>query len=285
MHKTTKKMHKTTKKTHTTAKKRKHAALIRITARERNDDELPLALAYADRLEAEADLADALAGVEPATADYAHLEQVVPILGTIVYSGGVIISVDHAWTKAHDDEARRRGIMLAWQWVRPLHSPAAGTCSDFFAGTRDSGPLVHWSASDGCWRRCSSEGNYGENWACGGAWHTEQIKPNSARPEGAMQYGGQYVYQTFEACHPDLCQAIKDILNSQIRQDSARVAKATAKVEAARLRQNAATHRYRANCYRSQASLAGQETESASKAADEDELADMIEARAAEICI
>lgn len=279
------KTHKTTKKMHTTARQRKHASLIRITARERNDEELPLALAYADRLEAEADLEDALAGVEPTTADYAHLEQLVPILGLIVCSGGVVISVDHEWTKAHDDEAARRGIILAWLWVSQLYSPAAGTCSHFFAGTRVSGPLVHWSASDGYWRRCRVEGNEGENWACGRAQHTEHVKPNSACPEGAMPYGGLFVYPTFEACNPDLCQAIKDIFNSQIRQDSARVDKARAKVEAARLRQNAATHRYSANCYRRQASLPGQETESASKAAVEDELADMIEARAAEICI
>lgn len=281
-HKTT---HKTKKALHTTAKQRKHASLIRITASERNDEELPLALAYADRLEAEADLEDALAGVEPKTADYAHLEQIVPILGTIVYSGGVLISVDHEWSKVHDDEAKRRGIILDWLWVKPLHSPAAGTCAHFFAGTRVSGPLVHWSGSDGYWRRCRVEGNFGENGACGKALHTEQVKPNSACPEGAMPFGGQYVYQTFEACHPDLCQAIKDIFISQIRQDSARVAKAKAKVEAARLRQNAATHRHRANCYRRQASQPGQETESARNAANEDELADMIEANAAKICI
>ena len=60
--------------------KRKHAALIRITAGERNDEELTLTLAYADRLEAEAELDDALAGVEPTMADHADVEQVVPVL-------------------------------------------------------------------------------------------------------------------------------------------------------------------------------------------------------------
>lgn len=69
------------------AQKRKHAALIRITARERNDEELPLALAYADRLEAEAELEDALAGVEPTVADHADVELIVPVLGCTSVSG------------------------------------------------------------------------------------------------------------------------------------------------------------------------------------------------------
>jgi hypothetical protein len=55
---------------------RKHAsALIRITARDRNA-ELPLTVAYADILEAEADLEDAHAGVEPTIADHADAEQI-----------------------------------------------------------------------------------------------------------------------------------------------------------------------------------------------------------------
>ena len=152
----------------TTAQKRKHAALIRITARERNDEELPLALAYADRLEAEAELEDALAGVEPTMADHADVEQIVPILGRILYSGGVIKSVQNQWIEAQDNEAERRGIMLMWGWGKSLHSPNAGQCLDFYAGTRERGPLVRWLAHDGCWRRCASIGNYGKNWACGG---------------------------------------------------------------------------------------------------------------------
>ena len=267
-----------------TATKRKHAALIRITARDRNDEELTLALAYADRLEAEAELDDALAGVEPTMADHADAEQVVPVLGRIVCSGGVIKSVEHEWVDAQNDEAERRGIMLTWSWVKSLHSPEAGTCTYFYAGTRESGPLVSWSAVDGYWRRCRSTGNYGKNWACGGKWETERIKPNDTPPDGAILYKGLYVYETFEACNSALCQAIRDIQSSLIRQDGTRVAQATANLEAAKLRQIATEHRHRAEGYRSQASRPnrpGEETEHAKKAAVQDALADKFEARAA----
>lgn len=272
------------KQMHNTATKRKHAALIRITARERNDEHLTLALAYADRLEAEAELDDALAGVEPTMADHADVEQVVPVLGRIVCSGGVIQSMEREWGAAQNGEAERQGIMLTWSWVKSLHSPEAGTCADFYAGTRESGPLVSWSAVDGYWRRCRSTGNYGKNWACGGNWEIERIKPNETPPDGAIPYGTQYVYESFEACNPDLCQVIRDIQSSQIRQDGTRVAQATAKLEAAKLRQIATRHRHRAEGYRRQASRPnrpGQETEHAKQAAVQDALAGKFEARAA----
>ena len=273
------------KQMHNTAMKRKHAALIRITARERNDEELTLALAYADRLEAEAELDDALAGVEPTMADHADVEQLVPVLGRIVCSGGVIKSVEHEWMDAQNDEAERRGIMLTWSWVKSLHLPDAGKCTYFYAGTRESGPLVSWSAIDGYWRRCRSTGNYGKNWACGGNWEIERIKPNDTPPDGAVPYKGLYVYETFEACNPDLCQAIQDVLNSQIHQeDGPRVARARAKLEAAKLRQIATRHRHRAEGYRRQASRPnrpGQQTEHAKNAAVQDALAGKFEARAA----
>ena len=263
--------------------KRKHAALIRITARERNDEELTLALAYADRLEAEAELDDALAGVEPTMADHADVEQIVPVLGRIVCSGGVIKSVEQEWGDPQNGEAERRGIMLTWSWVKSLHFPDAGKCTYFHAGTRESGPLVLWSAVDGYWRRCKSTGNYGKNWACGGNWEIERIKPNDTSPDGAIPYGSQYVYESFEACNPNLWQAVLDILNSQIRQDATRVAQATAQLEAAKLRQIAARHRHGAEGHRRQASGlndSAQATEHVKKAAVQDALAAKFEARA-----
>lgn len=268
----------------TTAKKRKHAALIRITARERNNEELPLALAYADRLEAEAELEDALAGVEPTMADHADVEQIVPILGRIVYAGGVIKSVQHEWIDAQDKEAQRRGIMLVWRWVKSLHSASAGTCIGFHAGTREAGPLVNWSADDGYWRRCRSTGNYGKNWACGGNWEIERIKPNHTPLNGAIPLGSEYVYESFETCNPVLSHAVQEILNSQIRQDATRVAQATAKLEAAKLLQIAAGHRHRAEGHRRLASRPvqpGEQTEHAKKATVQDALANKHEARAA----
>jgi len=266
------------------AQKRKHAALIRITARERNDEELPLALAYADRLEAGAELEDALAGVEPTVADHADVEQIVPVLGRLVCSGGVILSIERKWTESHDREAERRGIMLAWRWMNSLHSPDAGTCTGFHAGTRESGPLVNWSAADGYWRRCRSNGNYGKNWACGGNWEIERIKPNDLPPHGAIPLGKDYVYDSFEACNADLCQAVQDILQSQIHRDANRVAQATAKLEAAKLRQLAASHRWRAEGHRRQASgplAPDQKAEQVKKAQAQDGKGDLLEARAA----
>jgi hypothetical protein len=268
----------------TTAKKRKHAALIRITARERNDEKLPLALAYADRLEAEAEVEDALAGVEPTMADHADFEQIVPILGRIVYSGGVIKSVQNQWIEAQDNEAERRGIMLMWGWGKSLHSPNAGQCRDFYAGTRERGPLVRWWASDGYWRRCASIGNYGKNWACGGNWERELIKPNEDPPVGALPLGREYVYESFETCNPVLYQAIQDILKSQIRLDATRVARAKAQMEAARLREIAANHRCRAEDYRRQASRASDERHKerqCKNATEQDARAKEYEARAA----
>lgn len=268
----------------TTAKKRKHAALIRITARERNDQELPLALAYADRLEAEAELEDALAGVEPTMTDHADVEQIVPILGRIVYSGGVIKSVQNQWIDAQDNEAERRGIMLAWRWVKSLHSPDAGTCTGFHAGTREAGPLVNWSADDGYWRRCRSTGNYGKNWACGGNWEIERIKTSDTPPDGAIPHGREYVYESFETCNPVLSHAVQEILKSQIRRDATRVDQATAKLEAAKLRQIAAGHRHRAKGHRrlvSRPNQPGEETGHVKKATVQDALANKHEARAA----
>ena len=236
-------------------------------------------------MEAEAELDDALAGVEPTMADHADVEQVVPVLGRIVCSGGVIKSVENEWMDAQNDEAERNGIMLTWSWVKSLHSPDAGKCTYFHAGTRESGPLVFWSAVDGYWRRCRSTGNYGKNWACGGNWEIERIKPNDTPPRDSILYRRQYVYDSLEACNPDLCQAIQDVLNSQIHQeDGPRVARAKATLEAAKLRQIAASHRHRAEGYRSQAyrpKHPGQETEHAKKAAVQDALAVKLEARAA----
>ena len=264
----------------TTAKKRKHAALIRTTARERNDEELQLTLAYADRLEAEADLDDIIAGVQPTIADHADFAQIVPILGRVVTSGGVIKSTEHEWDTAQDLEANSKGIMLTWSWVRSLHVEHAGQCVDFYAGTRESGPLVHWSSRDGYWRRCRSLGNFGKNWACGGTWTIQPLKSDKV-PDGGIPYRNHYVFDSLQTCNPTLIQAIKDIMYPQTQNDRIRIAKA--KLEAADLRQRAATSRQQAMRYRQQASrpiYPGQESVFASNAAIANAKADQLEARA-----
>ena len=264
----------------TTAQKRKHAALVRITARERNDEELQFALAYADRLEAEADLEDAQAGVEPAIADHADVEQIVPVLGRIVCSGGAIKSIEHEWTAEHDSEAERRGIMLTWSWMLSLHAPQAGQCLDFYVGTRESGPLAHWSSRDGYWRRCRSTGNSGKNWACGGTWTNQPLKSDKEPDEG-IPYRNYYVFNSLQTCNPTLSQAIIDIMYPQTQIDIIRIAKA--KLEAAELRQRAATKRQQAMRFRQQASrpiYPGQGAVSANNAAIADAKAEQLEALA-----
>jgi hypothetical protein len=264
-----------------TPQKRKHAALVRITARERNDEELNQALAYADKLDAEADLEDKIAGVEPAIAEHADLAQILPVLGRVIRSGGVIKSTEHEWNIAQDKEAHRRGIMLTWRWVRSLHSDYAGQCLDFFAGTRESGPLVHWSSRDGHWRRCQSTGNFGRNWACGGKWTYQPLKSDKA-PDGGTPYRNSYVFESLQACNPTLNKAINDIMYPPAVTDSISIAKA--KLEAAQLRQRAAAKRQQAMRYRQQASrpiYPGQTEVSTTNAAIADARADQLDALAA----
>lgn len=233
-----------------TAQKRKHAALIRITATKRNDDDLQLTLAYADRLEAEADLEDAHVGRRPEIAEHADVEQVVPILGRIVCSGGVIKSVEHEWTDAHEGEAKRQGIMLKWWWTSSLSSPAAGTCAYFYAGTRQSGPLAQWFSDEGHWARCKSKMNFGKNWACGGNWERERVNPGEAPPEGSKIYQHKYVYDSLATCNPELNDAIEEIIRSLAPSGASRIVAAEAKAEASRLRQRAVTFRISAQNYR-----------------------------------
>ena len=266
----------------TTAHTRKHAALIRITARNRNDEYLLLALAYADRLEAEADLADAQAGIEPKIADNADIEQIVPVFGRIVYSGGIIKSAQHEWNKAHQKEAYRQGLMLTWEWCSSLHVPDAGMCMRFYAGTRESGPLVLWTSYDGYWRKCKSNGNYGGNWACGGNWQHERVNTDEA-PDRAIRYQNYYIYKTLEECNPVIHQLIENVIETINPKDKIRIAKAKAKLEAAILRERAATHRQRAIAYRKEptrrnSSLTAERDNV--NARTQDALADKFEARA-----
>ncbi len=218
--------------TRTPPQKRKHAELIRIKALAENLPNLPLILAFADRLEAEAELEDALAGVAPRVHVHGDYEQIVPVLGRVVYSGGSIKSLDQEWVAPQDSEARRRGIMLTWQWVRSLHIAEAGMCSYFYAGTRDSGPLVCWIADTGHWMRLRSLGNYRRNWACGGNWQLDRVKLGEEPPVGAIPYQGKYVYESFEACNAGLCQEIKDIIAPQQPLSRERIAQARAQLEA-----------------------------------------------------
>jgi len=267
-----------------TAKKRKHAALIRITAREGKDNELPLVLAYGNRLEAEADLEDALAGVEPEVADHADVEQVVPVLGRMVFAAGKIKSIQQAWLEDEEKEALRRGIMLTWSWHRSLHSPEMGKCAEFFAGTRDSGPLVHWSASDGYWRRLKSMGNYGKNWACGGNWQNELLNGNDTLPEGAKTVGNKVVYESFHDCNAELFEAVMNVIKPGHYREAVQTARA--RLESSKLRETAARHRSRSINHRKSAAGCihpNQKEQHLKQALKQDAIAEKFEASAAQI--
>lgn len=264
------------------AYQRKLANDLRTTAHLRNDDETDLALAYADTLTAQADLEDATAGEETGIADSASHEQIVPILGRLTFTGGVITAVENEWTSVHDAAAGKLGVMVAFQWCRSLHTPDAGHCQFIYIGTREAGPLAQWSAHDGHWRRCQSKGNFGKKWAFGGNWSdpTFSLAPQEgiSPPAGATRIRNSYVFDSLESCRPEINQIIQNIMQQEQR---IRIAKA--KLEAAKLRQRAAQIRQHSAGYRRQAThpiYDGQEFVCEGKAAVSDTYADQFDARA-----
>ena len=152
----------------TSAEQRRHAQMLR------DRDKSPAAQAVAARIAAGADLDDALAGREEATAPTAQIVDNLPILGRMVREGGIITSIEHPWEDSDVSRAAAAGVDIAWEWCHdPMAGLRQGELVRIYVGTAGTGPLLQWDRTRKRWYVLSNQRNYGRNYACGGTWSCE----------------------------------------------------------------------------------------------------------------
>jgi len=180
----------------TAAEKRRHAQLL--AAR----DNSVMAQALAGLLRAEANLEDALAGVEPQTAEHCYIDREYPLLGRCCYDGGRLIETQHPWQGEQVAACKELGLDVAFQWAS---DPACGLDQQelirIWIGTRETGPRLQWDRTSGKWLRLVSRGDFGKNWACGGHWRED--KPIAQRQS--------IYYDTIEAACPEIAAILATI--------------------------------------------------------------------------
>lgn len=174
----------------TPAQLRRHALILRERAPEYPDpQDREVVLAQAAKLEAEADLADARAGVSTGIADSAEIVREYPIIGRVVTEGGIVKSVEHPYGETEIAALARLGIYIAWEWsYDPASGVDEGRLYRIYVGTVPDGPRLCWD--NGGWRRLRSHGNYGKRYAYGGTWSSERrtyVSLDEADPELAAQ--------------------------------------------------------------------------------------------------
>jgi hypothetical protein len=178
--------------------------------------------AHKNKMIAEADLADAKAGIEPAIAEEAIVSQIVPIVGEIRLKGGRRIYVE----RPYNGEAETEGIHVAWEWRNdPTAEEQAGQLCRMYIGTVEAGPVAQWDADDGQWYELKGRGNHGKRYAFGGNWTSTKV-----------------------SIVPAIVARIGEIMDK-----TAKIKVAEAKLEAARLRVKAAHQLDMASGYERQA--------------------------------
>jgi len=173
----------------TPAEKRKHAEVLL------QHDQSKMAHAMAGSLIAQANLGDAITGNEPTTADHCYIDREYPLLGKCRYEGGRLVQIEHPWANGQITVCKQAGIDVAFQWsADPAAGMDQGELLRIWIGTKDAGPRLQWDGRTGKWQRLISNGNYGNNWACGGTWR--QDKPLDQREP--------LYYETLVEADPDI---------------------------------------------------------------------------------
>lgn len=127
----------------------------------------------AEKMRAEAELADAQAGITTGTAAEYHAIQVLPLLGEVhIKGGGNIVKIE----RPYSGDGEKHGIYVAFQ--RPCDPVAAerdGLFVRIWIGTKEAGPLAQYEVSTGQWYALAGRGNHGKNYACGGNWSSKKV--------------------------------------------------------------------------------------------------------------
>ena len=130
------------------------------------------AIIFGARMEARAELDDALADTDSGIAEECIIEQRVPLLGLIKIKGGRKIYVEHHY----NCEAEAHGIHVAFQWCSdPGCEERNAMLVRLYIGHRDTGIQAQYEASTGHWYQCTGRGNHGKNYACGGNWSSRKV--------------------------------------------------------------------------------------------------------------
>lgn len=179
---------------------------------------------FATRMEARADLEDALANTHSGIADCCIVEQNVPLLGTIKINGGKRIDIQYPYFGIGE----KQGIYVNFEWrADPGCEERDGTLVRLYLGHRDTGPQAHYEADTNQWYRLTGRGNHGKRYASGGTWHSEKV-----------------------SLAPEIINRLEKIIQEEIMkklEQEIRIAQAEARLKAADLR-------VRAHCQREQAS-------------------------------
>ena len=228
--------------------KRKHAELIRKNDPGLTPDEQDEARAFADYLDARADLDDAKNGETTGIAESAAYTIDYPILGRVTIEGGDWTEIENPWTEDHDAEAKKRGVMVCFERCRSKHGDQSGQITRIYIGSKTHGPMAQWDASrlwdneshGAAWSAITSKGNFGKNWACGGNWADKYLMTD--KPDNCITIRMSALFHTLADCRPEMEKTIKEIRDAVEVKGNA-IAIAEAKVAAAKKRILAASQR------------------------------------------
>lgn len=127
----------------------------------------------ADKMVAEANLIDAKSGQNTTIAAEYHTTQILPLLGSVhIKGGGSIIKID----RPYRSEGKKQGIYVNFsRTCDPVAAERDGHFNHIYIGTEKDGPLAHYAAASNQWYECTSHGNFGKNYACGGNWSSKKV--------------------------------------------------------------------------------------------------------------